>query len=800
MSSAAQQTTEPAPVPPPAARPGTCIHCGQPVAAAGERFCCPGCAGAYALIHELGLDAYYLRRDALAGPAPTDDAAPLDLQHRIETEADGTRCLRLRVDGLTCGACVWLIETALARQPEVVSARVNLTSRRLTLRWNGDGGLADRLAAVVTRLGYRLAPFEAVAGDDPQKLQEKELMRCMAVAGFAAMNIMLLSVSVWSGHAGSMGDATRTMMHWLSALIALPTVLYCGRPFFRSAWSALRAGRSNMDVPISLGVTLASSMSLWETIQHGEHAYFDGAVMLLFFLLIGRFLDSRARGRARSAAEHLLALGRTPVTVLQADGSVTLLAPSAVPVGMTVLVAMGERIGIDGTVAEGVSEVDTSIVTGETDPQRVDPGARVFAGMVNLAAPLRLTVTASGEGTLLAEIVRLMEAAEQGRARFIALADRVARNYTPIVHSLALGTFLTWVFVIGLAWQEALFIAVAVLIITCPCALALAVPAVQVVASNRLMRLGTLLKSATALERLAKVDTIVFDKTGTLTLGRPDLLSDPERRAEDLEFAARMARSSRHPLSRALSRAAGPGAVAEGVREVPGSGLELDTPAGPARLGRRGFVGLEDGPQVVGEGPELWLARPGRAPVRFLFADRPRTDAAAVVARLKARGYRLELLSGDRPGTVAALATELGIDTWHAGVDPTGKCARLARLRADGANVLMVGDGLNDAAALSAADVSVSPASAVDIAQTAADAVFQGDRLAPVAELLEVARKAERRVLENLGFSLLYNLCAVPIAMTGHATPLIAAVAMSSSSLIVLLNALRLSRRTGEEP
>lgn len=777
------------------ADPQACVHCGQPVRA-GERFCCPGCAGAHALIHELGLDAYYQRRDAVPGiAAQTGDDALLALEDRIEDAPDGTHCLRLRVDGLTCGACVWLIETALSRRPGVRIARVNLTSRRLTVRWTGGHGIAQDLARTVQRLGYRLAPFDRIDGDDPQARSERELMRAMAVAGFSAMNIMLLSVSVWSGHAGSMGEATRTLMHWLSALIALPTVLYAGRPFFRSAIRALRSGRSNMDVPISIGVTLTCGISLWETINHGQHAYFDGAVMLLFFLLIGRYLDSRARGRAKSAAEHLLALGHAPVTVLAADGTAVLMPPSKVPVGAVVLVAAGERIGVDGTVLDGLSDIDTSIVTGETDPRAVEPGGTLFAGMLNLSAPLRLRVTASGEGTLLAEIVRLMEAAEQGRARFVAIADRIARMYTPVVHTLALATFLTWTLGLGAPWQSSLLTAVAVLIITCPCALALAVPAVQVVASDRLMRGGVLLKSATALERLAGIDTVVFDKTGTLTLGRPDMLPDRDRSLEDLDVAASLARNSRHPLSRALARAAGPGKPAEGVREVPGAGLEMETADGSIRLGSRRFIGLREEPQAVGTGPELWLSRPGRAPVRFAFADRARFDAAETIRRLRAAGYRIELLSGDRTATVSSLAAQVGVTEWFAGVDPAGKCARLAELRAQGRKVLMVGDGLNDAAALAAADVSLSPSTAVDIAQTAADAVFQGDRLAPVAEILETARKADRLVRGNLGFTLVYNLIAVPIAMVGFATPLVAAVAMSSSSLVVILNALRLSAR-----
>lgn len=780
---------------PVAALPSTCRHCGEPTPA-GDEFCCTGCAGAHALIHDLGLDAYYARREA-AAPAPAADPVALDLADAAEALPGGDCQMRLVVDGLTCGACVWLIESALRREKDVVDARVNLTTRRLTLRWHGDAARANALAGILRRLGYRPALPGADGKDAVQDRSERELVRCMAVAGFAAMNIMLLSVSVWSGHAGSMGEATRTLMHWLSALIAIPAIAYAGRPFFRSAFGALRARRTNMDVPISIGVTLATTASLWETINQGQHAYFDGAVMLLFFLLVGRFMDARARGRARSAAEHLLALGRVPVMVLGPDGTAAPMPPGQVPLGAEVLVAAGERVGIDGTILQGRSDIDSSLVTGESDPQPATVGDRLFAGMINLSAPLRLTVTARGEDTLLAEMVRLMENAEQGRARFVALADRVARSYTPVVHTAALGTFLVWTLLLGLAWQPALFIAVSVLIITCPCALALAVPAVQVVASGRLLRGGTLLKSPTALERAAKIDLIVFDKTGTLTLGRPELVADPARPAEALDLAARLARTSRHPLSRAIARAAGPGPVAADVREVPGAGLEWDGPEGTVRLGRRGFVGPVPAPAGDEVGPELWLAQPGRPPMRFSFTDAPRKDAGDTVTALKARGYRIALLSGDRPETVAAMADRLGISDWRAGVDPAGKAAVLTAMRAEGHRVLMVGDGLNDAAALAAADVSLSPSSAVDVTQTAADAVFQGEALAPVVELLDVARMSERLVRQNLLFSLLYNLCAVPIAMAGHATPLIAALAMSSSSLVVLGNALRLSRRTG---
>ncbi|MBX9633831.1 MAG: cadmium-translocating P-type ATPase, partial [Magnetospirillum sp.] len=565
------------------------------------------------------------------------------------------------------------------------------------------------------------------------------------------------------------------------------SVLYCIRPFARSAFAALRAGRTNMDVPITLGVTLASAMSLAETMRSGEYAYFDSAITLLFFLLIGRYLDSRARGRARSAAEHLLTLDAVAVTVLEDDGTQRLLPPTKVSAGACVLVATGERIGVDGLIIDGVSDIDTSLISGESVPVAVAPGARVFAGTINLSAPLRLTVAAVGERTLLAEIVRMMEVAEQGRARYVALADRVARWYAPVVHVAALGTFLGWTFAMGAAWQQALLNAVAVLIITCPCALALAVPVVQVIASGRLLRQGVLLKSATALERFAEIDTVVFDKTGTLTLGKAELIADGWT-PEQLAVAASLAAASRHPLARALAAAAPGIRVADDVREEPGRGMICGT----IRLGSRAWIGIAEDEQA--QGPELWLDRPGQSPVRFAFADEPRSDAAEVVAALKRRGLTVELLSGDRESTVRQIADRLGIQTWHAGRTPAEKVARLEQLKAEGHKVLMVGDGLNDAPALAAAHVSVSPSTAVDVSQTTADVVFQGTRLTPVLEVLSVAVNSRRLVQQNFGLALGYNVFTVPLAVAGYVTPLIAAIAMSTSSLVVIGNALRLSR------
>ncbi len=728
---------------------------------------------------------------ALRSP-PTEAEVPepvlLDPSSYVQGAGGGLHTLHLMVDGLHCGGCVRRIERALAAEQGVETARVNLTTRRLVVSWRGAAAMAARLVEAVSREGYRATPYDPrqLASGDAEA--ERRLLRALAVAGFAAGNVMLLSISVWAGEAYAMGWATRALMHWFSALIALPAIAYAGQPFFSSALGALRNRRTNMDVPISLGILLAAGMSLFETIRGGLHAYFDSAVALLFFLLIGRYLDLRARGQARSAAARLLALGAEAVTVLTADGRRQVLPAASVAPGMTVLVAAGERIGIDGRVLAGRSEVDTSLITGESLPRAVGVGDPVFAGTINLGAPLRLETIAVGEGTLLAEIVRLMELAEQRRAKYVVLADRIARLYAPAVHGLALGTFLCWTLIGGIAWQTALLYAVAVLIITCPCALGLAVPAVQVIASGRLLRKGVLLKSATALERLAEVDTVVLDKTGTLTLGHPalDPLQSVDRAA--LEFAASLAGASRHPLARALCRAAPGVPVADGVKEVPGRGLRC----GRVRLGNRSWCGLEASDEAAG--PELWLVRPDRPPARFTFSDSLRADAAAVVGSLRAQGFAVELLSGDRPPVVAAVASGLGIQTWQAACTPAEKSAHLDQLASEGRKVLMVGDGLNDAPALAGAYVSASPASAVDISQTAADAIFQGDLLQPLLELLQVARRARSLIRQNFAMALAYNLVTLPLAMAGLVTPLIAALCMSASSLVVVGNALRLGR------
>jgi len=772
----------------------TCRHCGTPVVRGGGDFCCAGCAGAFAFIRELGLERYYVGRSldpSARRPRPSEEPADNAALSAVAA-SDGTASLTLLIDGLHCAACVWLIEQALQRHPAVIAARVNLTMRRLFLRWRGDVDAAPGLVQTVQRLGFRVIPCGAAREAGPS-LDERELLRALAVAGFAAANVMLLSIAIWAGFPGEMGPATRDLLHWVSALIALPAVAYSGRPFFRSAMAALRVGRANMDVPISVGVLLATGMSLFETAHSGPHAYFESVAMLLLFLLVGRYLDRRARGRVHSAAEHLLRFSAAFAMVFGAEGTTRRVPVASLALGDIMLVAAGERIPADGMVIAGHSSVDKSLVDGESLPQAVAPGSKVLAGTLNIAAPLRVTIEAVGERTFLAEVARLMEVAERGRARLVVLADRVARRYAPAVHLTALTTFLGWAVVSP--WQTALLNAVNVLIITCPCALGLAVPVVQVIACNRLFRSGVLLKSATALERLAEIDTVIFDKTGTLTRGYPELVRDGSFEEADITEAAALAAHSRHPLSRALCRAATEFCAAENVEEHPGEGLCCSTAGGALRLGSRLWCGASERAASGDTDLELWFARPGRVPLRFRFEDALRPDARAVVAELRRLGKKVVLLSGDRTKAVERAALELGIEDWTARVSPAEKFEALRLFTAAGDRVLMVGDGLNDGPALAAAHVSISPSSAADLCQTAADVVFQGASLRAVTQALAVARCSERLVRENIGFAILYNLAAVPLAIAGLVTPPLAAAAMSFSSIAVVANALRLGRR-----
>ena len=699
---------------------------------------------------------------------------------------EGAYELSVLVSGVHCAGCIQKIESSLAQEQDIHQARLNFSTRRLSIVWDGDADRANDYVHTVEALGYGVLPYDTEAEKSETKAEERFLLLCLGVAGFAMGNIMLLSVGVWSTSMETMGTATRGLMHWVMAGIALPTVLFSGRPFFRSALKALSTGHTNMDVPISLALILASGMSLFEVINHGEHVYFDSAVMLMFFLLIGRYLDFRARKNARSTATDLLSTLSGFARVIEGDKTRQVLIRD-LQEGMHVRVAAGEQFPIDGVVTVGTSEVDTSLVTGETLPREIAGGMDVFAGTLNLSAPVTIKVAKVAEDSLLADIVRLMEKAGQGQARYVRLADKAAKLYTPVVHTFAALAFLGWFFLGGLVWQDALLIAVTVLIITCPCALGLAVPVVQVLASGRLMKNGVLVKAGDALERLARIDTVLLDKTGTLTRGRPEL--EGQYNDSDLQLAASIAAHSTHPLSRALAY---DDTLLEikNVQEHPGKGLEGIYDGKTVQLGSRAYCGDQNTPPS--ENLELWLSIAGENPVAFHFTDHLREDTSHVISQLKKTGLNPIMLSGDRQSVADKISKEAGIERVYAEQTPPEKFAVLEDLKHEGHKILMVGDGLNDAPVLAGADVSMAPGTAIDMAQNAADIVFMGDRLAPVYETYQTACLTQKLVKQNFALAVVYNIIAVPLALAGLVTPLIAAIAMSGSSLIVIANSFRL--------
>ena len=697
-------------------------------------------------------------------------------------EATPTGCRSvLAVPGMRCAGCMSKVERGLKGVPGVNDARVNLSARTVSV--SHDTRVDQRtLIASLENIGFEAKPRR----EDPrQRLSAaRPLLAPFAVAGFAAMNVMLLSVSVWSGAGGS----TRELFHWLSAAIALPAIGYSGRPFFSSAWKVLRRGRTNMDVPISIGIVVATALSFYETLRGGENAWFDAALMLIAFLLAGRVLDAMMRDRARAGVDALLGQAARGGLVVRDNGALDWVAAEDIVRGDLLRIAAGERLPADGEIVAGRSRFDLSLLTGESAPVPASPGDRALAGTLNLDAPLDVRVSEAGHDTTLAEIARLMEASTQDRSRYVRIADRAARLYAPAVHTLAALTVAGWLLA-GASLYQALVIGVAVLIITCPCALGLAVPVAQVVASGALMRAGIMVKDGSAIERLAATDRALIDKTGTLTMGQavPDPAALDALPPGAQQVALALASHSRHPLSRALAKAlaarGGRGTELTGVRETAGEGVSATWEGIPVALRR---------PESA-EGTAVALEIEGQPARLITFADRLRPDTSEALARMARMGIASSIISGDNTAAVMEVARATGL-TAQPGATPADKQAVIARLRAAGRNVLMVGDGLNDGPALAAATASMAPGDASEVGLQAADLVFVQDSLLAVPRAIRTARATMRIVRQNFALAIGYNVIAVPLAIADVVTPLIAAAAMSGSSLIVVANSLRLAR------
>ncbi|MGN8545014.1 heavy metal translocating P-type ATPase [Bradyrhizobium sp. 13971] len=723
--------------------------------------------------------------------------ADIDFSHYLKSAGTGLIHLDLAVEGINCAGCMAKIERNLSAIPDVTSARVNLTDSRLALEWKAGALEPALFVSRLAELGYKAYPFER---DDAETLEARRaqgLLRRLGVAAFAAMNVMMLSVPVWSGNVSDMLPEQRDFFHWLSALIVLPAAAYSAQPFFSSALSALRARGVNMDVPISIGIILALATSVIETVNHAEHAYFDAAMMLIAFLLAGRYLDQNMRRRTRAFASNLAALKAETATKFISPTEIRTVPAAAIRPGDIVLLRPGERCSVDGNVIEGRSEVDQSLITGETLPAMVSPGSAVFAGTLIRSGTLRVRASAASGGTLLDEISRLLDHALQARSRYLRLAERASRLYAPVVHATALLTMLGWL-AYGASFHDSIVTAIAVLIITCPCALGLAIPAVQTVASGALFSSGVLLNAGDAIERIAEIDRVIFDKTGTLTLPELDVANLADIPDHVVKLAGRLALSSRHPVAAAVARKAGAASPLPDIEEEPGQGVHGFHEGRPIRLGRPSFCGADDlANEILCRDPEASVVAFSHGESRYAFAvrQRLRPDAAEVIAALTRMGIVVEIVSGDREPAVRHAARMLGVHEWRAEVSPVDKIDRIEELVRQGCKVLMVGDGLNDAPALAAAHASMSPVTATHMSQAVADSVFLGERLMPVMVAVKVSRKALRLMWQNLWLAVVYNVLAVPIAIAGLVTPLIAAAAMSGSSVIVMLNALRARAR-----
>jgi len=794
--------------------PVHCDHCGLPVPTgriepgADRQFCCSGCRLAWDVIHDHGLDRYYELRSGLETdeqPARTTGAGyeefddPTFAELYVRRSADGLASVELYLEGVHCAACVWLVERVPVVIDGVAECRLDIGRSLAVVRWDPDAVPLSSIARFLDRIGYPPHPFRGVDVRDLERREDRSLLIRIAVAGAIAGNVMLLAFALYGGHFHGISDEFRTLFRWLSLALATPSVLWCAAPFHRGAWGSLRTRRLHMDVPISIGVLVAFTWGIVTTVRGSGEIYFDSVTVLIFLLLAGRFVQRRQQRSAARATEMMFSLTPTRARRLE-DGTVREVAVSALKVGDLVEVRAGDSIPADGVVRSGTAELDLSLLTGESRPVTVSPGEPVHAGTVNLSSPLHVEVRTTGEDTRVGRLMRMVEEAAHRRAPVVLLADRISAWFVVAVLVLATGTAAVW------AWLDpahAVDHAVALLIVSCPCALGLATPLAVSAAIGRAARAEILVKGGDALEVLARPGRMILDKTGTLTEGRMTLERWIGDDAVQPLVAAIESRSS-HPTARALveSLGAAPGLEVSDVRQVPGRGVVGRCDGHDIVVGSAVFVA--DHAEVSGEltAAAHAAASDGLSPVLVAvdghtvavagMGDPLRPETPATIAALARDGWRLEVLSGDHPDVVRAVTARAGVDpaAAHGAVPPEDKADRVAAAALDG-TVVMVGDGVNDAAALAAATVGVAVHGGAEAALAAADVFLARPGIDGLADLVEGARRTLAVIRRNLVFSLTYNVVAVSLAITGHMHPLLAAVLMPLSSITVVVSSYR---------
>ncbi|SCK25294.1 heavy metal translocating P-type ATPase [Vogesella sp. LIG4] len=809
-----------------------CFHCHLPIAAGQdfpiryrqdtEQACCAGCQAVAQTIIDSGLGDYYQHRtlDAnKAEPLPQELLQQIALydsdklqQSFVRREDGEVREATLMLEGITCAACVWLNEQHVRQLPGVLGVDINYSSHRARVRWDNSRLQLSQILHAIADIGYRAHPYDSARQESLLQQERKAALNRLWVAGLSMMQVMMYAVPVYMARAGEIEIQWLWILHWASFVLTLPVVLYSAIPFYQSTWRDIKTRRVGMDTPVTIGILTAFLASLWALLNRVEHGvYFDSVSMFIFLLLGGRYLEGMARRKTGEATERLVKL--VPAFAHQLDGwpqsrDSREVAATNVEPGAMLLVRPGETIPCDARIVDGSSSVDESLLTGESTPIRKQSGDMVIAGSVNQASPLVMEVTRTGGDTRLAGIVRLLDQALADKPRLAQLADRFAAWFVALLLLAAAGTYIGWSLATGP--QHALWVTVAVLVISCPCALSLATPAALTAATGHLAQIGVLTTRGHALETLARVSDVVFDKTGTLTHGRMRLLAStdcphPEHTAA-LQLAAALEQGSEHPIARALLAAATETGDPQALPQVtelhnqPGQGVEGVIAGSRWRLGKPGFVadlaGAATPPTLPAAATVVALGNRHGIKAWFAIGDQLRDSVPPLIASLRQQGLRVHLLSGDAETAVAALAGELGIAHYRAGATPEDKLAYVSQLQQGGARVLMLGDGVNDAPVLARADVSLAMGGGTDVARASGDMVLMGDDIAQLPRALTLARRTMRIIRQNLAWAAVYNLVALPLAIAGHVTPWLASLGMALSSLLVVSNALRLIKRS----
>lgn len=797
-------------------QPLPCYHCGEPVPSgsswqvrildAERSMCCPGCQAVAEAIVAGGLESYYRHRSENASnpealPSVLREELELldrqDVQQRFVSSEGDCQSTELLIEGISCAACGWLIEKRLAQLPGVEQASLNLSTNRLSLTWQAGAQKLSALLAELRRIGYVAHPWEEDRAMRQMAEENRLTLRRLGLAGLMFMQVMMATMVLSPEFNQDLSEEMAILLRWVSLIMTTPVVLYCCPPFFIGAWRDLRNRRLSMDVSVSLAIGGAWLAGIWATVTNTGEVYFDSVTMFAFFLLAGRYLERRARQRTVESSASLVKLLPASAVRFTDDGSQQRILLSEVVVGDLLSVKPGESIPADAEIVSGVSSIDESALSGEYLPVPRQPGERVTAGTLNVEGPLQIRVVAIGDQTRLSAIVRLLERAQSDKPRLAKLADQVAQYFLMAVLLSAVAIGGTWWWLAN--GETAFWIVLAMLVATCPCALSLATPTALTTATGSLQRMGLLITRGHVLEGLNRIDTVILDKTGTLTEGRMTLerivpLRDCSAE-QALQLAARLEAHSEHPIARAFGRNAQP---AEQVRSHPGLGLEGACDGRLLRIGKPGFVmqasGLPVPVQPDESGQWLLLGDQHGALAWFALNDRLRSDAHELVAGLKARGLRVMLLSGDQQPVVDRMAAELGIAEAIGNATPDAKLARVQVLQQQGARVLMLGDGVNDVPVLASADISIAMGAASDLAKTSADGVLLGSQLRVLVDALEAARRTRRIIIQNLLWASGYNVAILPLCALGLVTPAWAAAGMSASSLLVVLNALRLLR------